>query len=85
VQVYYLQKGLSPFQVGIIKAVMPIMNFFSQPLWGFTAGTLIEAQYSYFILESLVLESLINPLPLLFFQLTQLLSFNLLHFCRQLE
>jgi len=45
--IYYLTKGLSTFQIGIIEGLMPVMKMFCGPLWGYLADLTRTKKYVY--------------------------------------
>merc|ERR1719204_197778 len=45
--IYYLTKGLSTFEIGIIEGLMPVMKMFCGPLWGYLADRTKSKKYVY--------------------------------------
>lgn len=45
--IYYLTKGLSTFEIGIIEGLMPVMKMFCGPLWGYLADLTRSKKYVY--------------------------------------
>jgi len=45
--IYYLTKGLSTFEIGIIEGLMPVMKMFCGPLWGYLADKTKSKKYVY--------------------------------------
>jgi len=45
--IYYLTKGLTTFEIGIIEGLMPVMKMFCGPLWGYLADRTKSKKYVY--------------------------------------
>jgi len=45
--IYYLTKGLSTFEIGIIEGLMPLMKMVCGPTWGYLADRLRSKKYVY--------------------------------------
>merc|ERR1719204_666051 len=45
--IYYLTKGLSTFEIGVIEGLMPLMKMICGPTWGYLADKLHSKKYVY--------------------------------------